>query len=798
MGWQRTQIPRLREKIFMLYRASLVASISLLALSTPAFAQDATTSATAEQAPEDTGDIIVTATRSETLLSKTPIAMTAISGEGLREAGVTDSTRLNDLVPNLQISATGDAARISIRGVTSTDNTEKGDPSAAFLLDGVYLARPIEALNSFYDLARVEVLRGPQGTLYGRNTTAGVINVIAARPTDQFEGSVSGTYGSLGTVNATGMINLPVGEGLGIRAAVNYDRKDSPIIQSGPVTQSLEGFRNVLSARLSFGGEIGDNFNFVIRGDYTEDKGGLYNQLPLGNFFPTIISPGASTAQTMAPVTQVTLRNPVDPLYVPRSSTVQRTLTLPLVYPDRKDNKFYGIAGEFTYDLGPASLTYLGSYRETKRRDVRDLLVFGFLHGSAFLNGDFNQSSHELRASFGKDGPIRGQVGAYYFQEESDIFASFGQPIAGLFGPAATGFAFPQGPTKARSIAGFGQLTFDITQDLHLTGGIRYTSDKKSRVGATVVDFPSAAVSFCGAARCVLNENIAERTFKKTTWKVGIDYDAPNLGLIYANVSSGYKAGGFNDGCVTGAGIGCGLTPALLYYNPETLVAYEAGFKFRLLDNALRLNVSAFHYDYSNLQLSQIATLAGVPQVLVQNAGTAKVDGIEMEAIMKPSDRDTIQFAINYTDARYDNFAPSIAVDIIGPGGTAVGTTKQVITRNFHGLQLDHAPKWTASAGYTHSFPIGDGGSVDASVRTRLSSSYVMQDLSILGQFRQPSFTKTDLSLTYKAPEDRWYIQGYAQNIEDTITLSAVGTGLLSGATIEEPRTYGVRAGFKF
>jgi iron complex outermembrane recepter protein len=782
---------RLIVKSFLLASAALVVSMG----SAPAFAQTP-----AEDETIDNGDIVVTATRSETLLSKTPIAMTAIATEQLRDAGVTDSARLNDLVPNLQISVNGDAARISIRGVTSTDTTEKGDPSAAFLLDGVYLARPVEVLNAFYDLARVEVLRGPQGTLYGRNTTAGVINVIAARPKDEFEASADGVYGSLGRVNATGMINVPFGEGLGIRAAVNYDRKDSSIIQNGPITQSLDGYRNVFSARLSFGGKVGDNFDFVIRGDYTKDKGGLYSLLPLGGFFPTVVSPGARTTQSVGPVTQVTIQNPADPVYVDRGSRAQRTLAAPLVFPDRKNNQFYGIAGEFTYDLGPVALTYLGSYRETKRRDVRDILEFGFVHGTAFLNGDFKQTSHELRAAFGKDSPLHGQVGAYYFSEESDIFASFGAPIStAFFGPNATGFAFPQGPTKARSVAGFGQLTYDITDDLHLTGGIRYTTDRKSRIGATVADFSSAAVSFCGTARCVLNQNIAKRTYKKTTWKVGADYDAPGLGLMYASVSTGYKAGGFNDDCVIGTGVACGLTSeSQLYFNPETLTAYEGGIKFKLLDNALRLNIGAFHYDYKNLQLSQIDSTGSVPQVRVQNAGTAKVDGVEMEAIITPSDRDSVEFGINYTNARYDSFAPSIAVDIIGPAGTPVGTTKQIITRNFKGLQLEHAPKWTASAGYTHSFPLGNGGNVAASVRTRLSSSYTMQDLSILAQFRQPSFTKTDLSLTYKAPDNRWYIQGFAQNLENSITLAAAGTGLLAGVAIEEPRTYGVRAGFKF
>jgi iron complex outermembrane recepter protein len=155
------------------------AALAIFATAAPAWAQDADDEV-------DPDDIVVTATRESTLLSKTPIAITAISSEGLRDAGITDARALNDAVPNLAISENGDSARISIRGVTSTDLTEKGDPSAAFLLDGVYIARPIEVLNAFYDLERIEVLRGPQGTLYGRNTTAGVINVISARPKNTF------------------------------------------------------------------------------------------------------------------------------------------------------------------------------------------------------------------------------------------------------------------------------------------------------------------------------------------------------------------------------------------------------------------------------------------------------------------------------------------------------------------------------------------------------------------------------------------------------------------------------------
>lgn len=738
---------------------------------TPAIAQEAE----ASQDDPSFDDIVVTATRETTLLSKTPIALTAIDAQGLRDAGITDARSLNDLVPNLRFTENGDAVRISIRGVTSSDTTEKGDPSASFLVDGIYIARPSDTLGTFFDLERVEVLRGPQGTLYGRNTTAGVINAISARPKDVFEASVDGHYGNLNSIGVTAMVNLPISETLAIRAAGNFDQQDSNLLKGVPSPIKLDPFRKVLSGRLSFGGTLGDNFTFVVRGDYTQSKGANTNSLPLSTLFPNLGAIGT------------------DPRYVDTSSRAKRTLLIAQQFPASRDNETWGIMGEFTYDFGPAALTYLGSHRETNRSDVRNLLLFGTLNNPAFFVGDFKQDSHEVRLAIGEDGPLHAQVGAYYFKEKSFIEFNIGNPLSGIVAGNnfnAVGFAFPQGPTVAESKAAFGQITYDVTPELHLTAGIRYTRDFKSRNGATVLDFNTVANSFCGALRCVLNQNIAARTFNKTTWKLGVDYDVPDLGLVYLSVSSGYKAGGFNDGCITGQGIGCARTANELFYDPETITAYEGGMKFRLLDNALRLTIAAFHYDYSSLQLSTVVTGNGPPATLTSNAGSAKVDGVEFEALITPTPNDRIEFAINYTDARYDQFAPSVNV------GTAAAPV--IVTRNFSGLQLDHAPKYTATAGYTRTFPLDNGGKVEAAARTRLSSEYFMQDLNILGQFRQPSFTKTDLTLTYTAPEDRFYVQGFVKNVENEITLASASSGLGAVVTPEEPRTYGVRAGFKF
>lgn len=754
------------------------AAVAVALCADAAMAQQAAPAPTPTPTPSN-GDIVVTATRQSTLLSKTPVAMTAVTGEGLRSAGVTDARSLAQVAPNLAITENGDGLRIAIRGVTSTDGTEKGDPSAAFLLDGIYIARSQDQQGSFYDVSQVEVLRGPQGTLYGRNTTAGVVNVQSNRPKAKWEGSFDAKYGNLNSQNFTGMINAPVSDTLGVRLAMNYDRQDNNLREGVSNPQySINPGRKLFSTRLSFGGDLG-RLHFVVRGDYSIQRGTMTNVVPLSNVFTNTGTVGQ------------------DPTYRSnQSGTAMRTLPYGQTYPSYKWYTNKGIMGEATYALGNSvDVTYLGSYRESKHDFVQDLYFQEALQNPATFWGRYHQNSQELRLAFGKGHKLHGQAGAYYFDEESNLNYTLGNPLSSLVYPGASGYAFPQGPTIARSKAGFGQFTYDALPGLHLTGGIRYTNDLKSRNGATVLYFPDQAsvpASFgsqCVGTTCTLNLNIARRSFQKVTFKGGADYDIPNLGLAYVTVSTGYKAGGFNDGCVSGSGTGCALGASQLYYAPETLTAYEGGVKFKFMDGRLRFNASAFHYDYKNLQLSQAATLtdpttgAKVLQTLIQNAGTAKVDGIETETTWTPTSNDRLLVALNYTNARYSTFSP---------------TNSSNQTVNFSGKQLDHAPKWTATLAYNRTVPLANGAKVEAGVMSRISSSYVMSDLNMLYQFRQPSFTKTDLTLTYKAPRERYYVQAYAKNLENNITIAAAASGNTPSVTIEEPRTYGIRAGVKF
>jgi iron complex outermembrane receptor protein len=720
----------------------------------PAFAQTSPGSAEDKAKPAaveatDKDDIVVTANRQESLLSKTPGAISAFNNETLRSAGITDARQLDNVVPNIRltdgIQGTGTGVTVSIRGVSS----QTQNPSAAFLLDGIYIANSDVLTGSFFDLERVEVLRGPQGTLYGRNTTAGVVNVISARPKDKFEASADASYGNFNTVITNGMVNVPIGGGLAIRAAVNYDRHDSYVKEGVPGTVRVNPQRTFLSGRLSLGGTTG-NLSFVVRGDYSSQKGTLFNQVPTTNFYPGLNVNAIG----------------VDPLYVDLGAERQRTSTQAQIYSNDIDDKTWGVMADATYDFGPIQLTYLGSYRRFEQ-DLSQNYISSGSPGSAYIHSRGNQNSQEVRLAFGQGSRFHGQIGGYYFRSELVDTQKYGVP-------GTTRFVLFPGPTTATSVAGFGQATFDITSDLHLTGGIRYTKDKSTHSRQDGLETASGA-------QIIFDDTLGVSKSSKVTWKAGLDYDA-RFGLLYATVSTGYKAGGSNDGCLVQSPSCVPLN--LVAYGPETLTAYEAGFKIRVIDNTLRFNASAFHYDYSGLQVAQLFSFAGGARNLISNAARAKVDGIETEAVLTPSKDDTFNLAFNYINARYAKYNPVSASQL---------------TRDFSGKPLPLSPKVSVTVGYVHTFRLDNGGRVEASVQSRFSAAYYIQDLTILAFFRQPAYTKTDLSLTYTAPNDRWYVQGFARNVENSINLgSASADPSYQYARFETPRTFGARVGVKF
>ncbi len=277
--------------------------------------------------------------------------------------------------------------------------------------------------------------------------------------------------------------------------------------------------------------------------------------------------------------------------------------------------------------------------------------------------------------------------------------------------------------------------------------------------------------------------NAAFLNTHKTTWRLGAEFDAAPATMAFATVSTGYKAGGFNDGCLAGArynGIDCpaalAVTESTLVYRPETLVSYEAGVKSRFWDRKATLNATAFFYDYTNLQLSGVAMVQGVPRFVTANAGEADVRGLELEGQARPTADDSISWSLTLLDARYDSYSPDGVV-------------------SWKGRRLDRSPRSAFSLGYERSFNLANGR-VRASAATRYSADYMISVPSQLLQYTVPSRTQTDLALAYRPYTGGWSLHGYVRNLEDKIRPIAIDS--FGMVVPSDPRTYGVRAEYRF
>ena len=698
----------------------------------------------AQTAAPETGrlaDVTVTAQKIVQPSSKTALSLTAVSGEDLRTAGATTAVGLTNLIPNVQIApGTSGSTDISIRGIGSTNTTEVGDPATAFHIDGVYLGRPQSAGATFYDLERVEVLRGPQGTLYGRNATAGAVNLITNKPGKKFAGEANLGVGNYGLYSFDGMVNAPVNDQFALRAVVSSSSRDGYLINKS----ATNGFgknrddADNLSARVHGLVTFNADTKLLLTVDTSRNKGAGPGTVPIASF----------------------LNN---------TGAAQRT-SLTNVNEGRRDDSSTGFAAEFTAQTRVGEFTYLGAYRTFDRNNLSSTNAT-----TSLTNSKFSQTSHELRlASTGKS-DLTWVAGLYLFNEKGNIDATFTNPaLANQFGPGNPGVRFIQDPVNSKSTAVFGQATYSVTPALRLTAGLRTTSDEKSRDGRTT----NLAATF--NAPSLVNK--AKVSYNQSTWKLGADYDLARNVLVYANVATGYKAGGYFDGS-NAAGNNT--------YRPELLTSMEAGIKGRFLDNRLRLSAAVFSYDYKDLQISYVAInpLSNTIGTITTNAAKAKNTGLELEAKMAVSDSGTVNVALGLLNAKYGDFVfPVIA--------------GRPVAINLAGQQLDKAPNATLTLGYTHDWTLADGAAVTAYVGTRYSASYQLSNFAVVTpiQYTQPSFTRTDINVTYTAPRDKWYVQGYAKNLENRNVATGFAFSSLTGSnfSLADPFTIGLRAGVKF
>lgn len=724
--------------------------------------------AAAQTAPaQDSGgavpEVIVTAQRTEALASRTPLAVSVLSGEQLRDLGADSAGSLGPRLPNVYMDQAFSGLRLTIRGISNSDTTDKGDPSAAFMLDGVYIARPAGQSGNFLDIDRIEVLRGPQGTLYGRNTTAGLVNVISTVPTDRFEGALGFETGTYHRRKVDGVINVPVNDMLSLRAAASTLQHD-PYLNNGQGTLLRPGMdQDDIDARLSAKLQLGRDATLVLRYDHGKAEGNNDRVVPDTNFFTGVTS---GTPVYRDSTTDARLTNSFRP---PNMTPVQGW----------QDRVAQGWSADLRWNLGPATLYYLGGHR-TLDQELRQNYYYRVTPRIALgvindYDGHNAQDSLELRLATNGAGALSAQGGLYYFSETSDTSYAFQglQPV-GL----PPYYAFPL-VTEARSRAVFGQLTWRVADALRLTAGARRTEDDKDRVGST--DFQQGPVFNAATDRRLLNA--AELNTARATWRLGLDYDLLPTTLLYGSLSTGYKAGGFNDGCIAGTtalGIGCpgavAVPESALYYQPEALRAYEAGVKSRLWGGRVTVNAAAFVYDYTNLQLSGTAIVSGAPRILTGNAGVARSRGLELDGDIRVGSHGRLSYSATALDAHYVSYNPTPAV-------------------SWAGRKLDRAPSHVYTLGYEHRFGVF-GGQLHAGVFSRRSADYVITIPSQLLEYRIPAHTTTDATLRYAPPGGAWSLLARVRNLENAVRPSLIDS--FGMATPTAPRTADLRLDLRF
>ncbi len=708
-------------------------------------------------------EVMVTAQRTASLASRTPLAVSVVSGEQLRDLGAISPADIGPRLPNVHIDQAFSGLRVTIRGISNNDTTDKGDPSAAFMLDGVYIARPAGQSANLLDVDRIEVLRGPQGTLYGRNTTAGLVNVISNAPTDRLEGALGLEAGTYGRRKVDGVINVPVNDALSLRAAVSQLRQD-PFLNNGQGTPHRPGMdRDERDARLSAKLKVNRDAALVLRYDHGETEGNNDRIVPDTNFFNGV---AAGKPVWRDSTTEERLTNSFRP---PNMTPVQGW----------HDRRARGLSADLSWNLGPATVYYLASHRKLDQAirqnyyyRVAPTVALGVINN---YDGHNEQDSHELRIATDGSGPLSAQAGLYYFSEDSNTSYAFQglQPV-GL----PPYYSFPL-HTQAESRAVFGQLTWRVLDDLRLTAGARRTEDDKDRVGST--DFQQGPVFNPATDRRQLNA--AELSTARTTWRLGLEYDLAPGALLYGSLATGYKAGGFNDGCVAGTsalGVTCPAAAAVsesaLYYQPEELRAWEAGLKSRLLGGRLTFNASAFLYDYTNLQLSGTAIVSGAPRILTSNAGVARSRGLELDGEVRIGSNGRLSYGATLLDAHYVSYNPTPAV-------------------SWGGRKLDRAPSHVYTLGYEHRFAVA-GGELRAGVFARRSAGYVITIPSQLLEYRIPDHATTDASLRYQPAGANWSVLGRVRNLENSVRPTIIDS--FGMTTPSAPRTADVRLDVRF
>lgn len=794
--------------------STLLASTALaIGLPTAALAQQAD-SASQTDGGASLDEIVVTAQFKRENLQKAAVAVDVVGGEDLARSGVTSATQLTTVVPALQISQSGAGAQsLFIRGVGTLTANSYSDPGVAFNVDGIYIGRPTSMRNTFFDIERVEVLKGPQGTLYGRNATGGAINILPNKPKlGQFGGSFGAGYGNYNDLHLDAALNVPLGEKAAARIAGTVNQHDGYLSDGTNDAKSWAVRGQILFEPTSA-------ITLRLSGDYSHDGG-----LGSGSVISAYINPLTGTTTVNPLARNIGLADArSSAIFAGQYSFLSGRFGQGIAEKPFTDNNYWGVKAELGADLGFSNLAVLVSKRGSKLNGL-DLGV-GF---PAYTDQKDNQFSLEARLASPDEGLLRWLVGGYYYDENISTKYQFN-----LYSLTS----LQQLDTGTSTTAGFARITIAPTDTLRLVGGIRYTHEKKRFVGQNDVFLDICTKSIpplpaCPAApffafaptasQLITNMGLiqvspgppavyiqptaaaANTIFQrgpipvnehlstnKTTFRAAVEYDVGPSNLLYASFENGFHAGGFAFALISRS------------YGPETIDAWTIGSKNRFLDGKLQLNIEAFLWKYHNQQISHFATdTNGALVFITENAGSSTNKGFEVSAQFRPVPNTTLHADLQYLDAKYDTFsykAPTAPSPLItGCPTTAISAT--LAQANCSGFRALRSPEWTINAGVEQVVPVG-------AYRFTISADTHYQSTSMIGfemlpvVSEQKAYFISNAAIEFGPDTGKWSIGAFINNIEDNRPFgqSAFNNQFDTFTSSPlPPRTYGIRGRMSF
>lgn len=800
-------------------RTSSILAMSIAGMTNPALSQDRS-EPTEQNAPAESAtlpaadqqglqEIIVTAQRKAENLQRAGIPVAVVTGEQLVSRGLTSSTELGNSVPSLAAQPQGGANTVFfLRGVGNFTVNGYSDPAVAFNYDGVYLGRATSTSGVFYDLERVEVLKGPQGTLYGRNATAGAINVLPTRPKlGENSGFITASYGNYDALNVQGAVNIAMGEHGAMRVAGNIVQRDGYQTDgtSDEKTQAL---------RVQFLSDLTPDLTVRVGGDFSHSGG----KGPGSTYAGRIVFNGTSNLFVPSGLSKDS------GLFSPEAQTYRQTLfsglagrtLVPLDVQPYLDNYYYGANVEISLRTGAGTLTVIPAWRYSKLDNRFAVPAF---YGNVAETDE--QKSLEVRFAGDRVGIFDYMLGAYYFDES--VAATY------LYAQQALN-AYQQFTSDTKSYAGFGRITANFTDRLRLIGGLRYTKDDKDFSGRadvflvrctvvaqgrpscptapllpstgryqdlsapfpTVPDNQARPIGATGAllihAVTPVNTTLSNDRF---TYHLGAEFDVGPHSLLYANYETGYRSGGF------------ALSAGYETFQPEFIDAYTIGMKNRFFDNRLQLNLEAFLWKYRNQQVNHTGIdRNGNQGQFTENVGKSTNKGIEVEAQFLATPNTLLSANVQYLDAKYDNFVYREPIGATPPNTGCPyrpSATAGLYDIDCSGRSAYQSPKWTMNLGGQQTVPLGDH-KVLLSADTQYRSSRAVGFEYLPNQLVGATWI-SNAQIAFGAADDRWSIAAFVRNIENEryqASAQIYGAGSAALAVYTPPRTYGVRVTSKF